>query len=77
MGKMTMSDGGFMVVTAGKHKNKTVYWDDDESLPCGVKGAIVYFGKPCVSAYATVKHSSLRKATKSEIKAFKTQIDAP
>lgn len=61
-------NGGFVVITAGRHKGKTGVWDDDDD-----HGAIVYLGNFSTGPYVTVRYSSLREATADEIKAFATE----
>lgn len=58
-------NGGFVVITAGKHKGKVGVWDDDDE-----HGAIVYLGSFMTGPYVTVRYSSLRQATDEETKTF-------
>lgn len=61
---------GIVAITAGRHKGKIGYYDDDEL------GCIVYFDRPMLDGYFVVKPSSMRPATDAEVRIYIEKIRA-
>jgi len=59
---MSTLNYGFVLITQGKHKGHAAYYDDDK----GESFAIVYFGAPCLSEFATVPRDYLEQISSKE-----------
>lgn len=62
-------DYGVVFITAGKHKGKLAYYDNDE----GSK-AVIYLGPPFAGPYYMVSHKSLRAPTAAELQQWQQQV---